>query len=321
MAPTIVLKVKMTCGACVSKVQQTLEALDFVASASVDLKAGEATCTLKDGGAARGEELVAALKAASYEVTACGSGSGKPCPAVAAGTCTCGPLCECGDSCECAACPASCGKAEAACPAKAEGTRPPASKRGWSERTSRGDAAALRSSAVALAAAERADGRSTSRGDAAESARIVRKALVGDAAAERADGPFVAMPRRARGWSAGLSRRASGTRMVGGLLVGDAAASARIVRGGSRRGGARGSSKDLLRERADRRGALAPLGTTPRRCTCGPECRCGPFCACVDCPGGKKALTLSVSITTDLIVGLVAGLAIGFVLASKRAAK
>mmetsp|Transcript_26695 Transcript_26695/g.82106 ORF Transcript_26695/g.82106 Transcript_26695/m.82106 type:complete len:179 (+) Transcript_26695:114-650(+) len=178
MAPTIVLKVKMTCGACVSKVQQTLEALDFVASASVDLKAGEATCTLKDGGAARGEELVAALKAASYEVTACGSGSGKPCPAVAAGTCTCGPLCECGDSCECAACPASCGKAEAACPAKAEGT-----------------------------------------------------------------------------------------------------------------------------------------------CTCGPECRCGPFCACVDCPGGKKALTLSVSITTDLIVGLVAGLAIGFVLASKRAAK
>ena len=243
---------------------------------------------------------------------------------------------RCGDSCECAACPASCGKAEAACPAKAEGTRPPASKRGWSERTSRGDAAALRSSAVALAAAERAGGRSTSRGDAAESARIVRKALVGDAAAERADGPFVAMPRRARGWSAGLSRRASGTRMVegplrgdatagaqmvGGLLVGDAAASARIVRGGSRRGGARGSSKDLLRERADRRGALAPLGTTPRRCTCGPECRCGPFCACVDCPGGKKALTLSVSITTDLIVGLVAGLAIGFVLASKRAAK
>mmetsp|Transcript_4873 Transcript_4873/g.14771 ORF Transcript_4873/g.14771 Transcript_4873/m.14771 type:complete len:187 (-) Transcript_4873:123-683(-) len=76
------------------QVQQTLEALDFVASASVDLKAGEATCTLKDGGAARGEELVAALKAASYEVTACGSGSGKPCPAVAAGTCTCGPLCE-----------------------------------------------------------------------------------------------------------------------------------------------------------------------------------------------------------------------------------
>ena len=45
-----------------------------------------------------------ALVDAGYVVTPCGGGKG-PCPAVALGTCTCGPDCACGDDCQCALCP------------------------------------------------------------------------------------------------------------------------------------------------------------------------------------------------------------------------
>ena len=45
-----------------------------------------------------------ALVDAGYVVTPCGTKKG-PCPAVALGTCTCGPDCACGDDCQCALCP------------------------------------------------------------------------------------------------------------------------------------------------------------------------------------------------------------------------
>ena len=48
--------------------------------------------------------MTKALTDAGYVVTPCGGGKG-PCPAVALGTCTCGPDCACGDDCQCALCP------------------------------------------------------------------------------------------------------------------------------------------------------------------------------------------------------------------------
>ncbi|KAH8097610.1 phosphoprotein phosphatase [Aureococcus anophagefferens] len=124
---TINLKItkKMNCGSCSGTVRATLEELDFVVSAAVDLETQTATvevqdgackCVKKDGKCPRVNcqcaqaAMRSALKAVGYtsEVTNCGaSGAGKPCPAQALGTCTCGPDCQCGDNCDCASCPAA----------------------------------------------------------------------------------------------------------------------------------------------------------------------------------------------------------------------
>ena len=123
MAPaSVTLNVKMTCQACVKRVTNTLEALPFVAKADVNLEEGTATGTLQgefpgcdcpkpDGKCPCGDAcqcaattMTKALTDAGYVVTPCGGGKG-PCPAVALGTCTCGPNCECGDDCQCALCP------------------------------------------------------------------------------------------------------------------------------------------------------------------------------------------------------------------------
>ena len=123
MAPaSVTLNVKMTCQACVKRVTSTLEALPFVSKADVDLAKGTATGTLRgafpgcdcpkpDGKCPCGDAcqcaataMTKALVEAGYVVTPCGGGKG-PCPAVALGTCTCGPSCECGDDCRCALCP------------------------------------------------------------------------------------------------------------------------------------------------------------------------------------------------------------------------
>ena len=140
---TINLKItkKMNCGSCSGTVRATLEELDFVVSAAVDLETQTATvevqdgackCVKKDGKCPCGANcqcaqaaMRSALKAVGYtsEVTNCGvSGAGKPCPAQALGTCTCGPDCQCGDNCDCASCPAKCGEKSVACPAQALGT-------------------------------------------------------------------------------------------------------------------------------------------------------------------------------------------------------
>ena len=124
---TINLKItkKMNCGSCSGTVRATLEELDFVVSATVDLETQTATvevqdgackCVKKDGLCPCGANcqcaqaaMRSALKAVGYtsEVTNCGaSGAGKPCPAQALGTCTCGPDCQCGDDCQCPGCPA-----------------------------------------------------------------------------------------------------------------------------------------------------------------------------------------------------------------------
>ena len=123
MAPaSVTLNVKMTCQACVKRVTSTLEALPFVAKADVSLEKGTATaklqgqfpgcdCPKPDGKCPCGDAcqcaataMTKALVDAGYVVTPCGGGKG-PCPAVALGTCTCGPNCECGDDCQCALCP------------------------------------------------------------------------------------------------------------------------------------------------------------------------------------------------------------------------
>ena len=123
MAPSsVTLNVKMTCQACVKRVTSTLEALPFVSKATVSLEKGTATGTLQgefpgcecpkpDGKCPCGDKCQCAATAmskalvdAGYVVTPCGGGKG-PCPAVALGTCTCGPNCECGDDCQCALCP------------------------------------------------------------------------------------------------------------------------------------------------------------------------------------------------------------------------
>mmetsp|Transcript_30268 Transcript_30268/g.100169 ORF Transcript_30268/g.100169 Transcript_30268/m.100169 type:complete len:233 (+) Transcript_30268:121-819(+) len=141
---TINLKItkKMNCGSCSGTVRATLEELDFVVSAAVDLETQTATVEVQDGACKCVKKddgkcpcgancqcaqaaMRSALKAVGYtsEVTNCGaSGAGKPCPAQALGTCTCGPDCQCGDNCDCASCPAKCGEKSVACPAQALGT-------------------------------------------------------------------------------------------------------------------------------------------------------------------------------------------------------
>ena len=75
-----------------------------------------------------------ALVDAGYVVAPCGDKKG-PCPAVARGTCTCGPNCECGDDCQCALCPGVSVKGKAS--KSRSSTR-------WSSRASRGSPSATR---------------------------------------------------------------------------------------------------------------------------------------------------------------------------------
>mmetsp|Transcript_19439 Transcript_19439/g.57820 ORF Transcript_19439/g.57820 Transcript_19439/m.57820 type:complete len:196 (-) Transcript_19439:43-630(-) len=136
--PTVSIKPKMTCASCVNGVKGALEALPFVTSVAVDLAAQTATCEVAEGGGCEcvktngkcpcgdkckcaATKMVAAVEAAGYAVTPCGTGKG-PCPAVALGSCTCGPDCQCGPDCSCASCPAKCGTGLGPCPAAALGT-------------------------------------------------------------------------------------------------------------------------------------------------------------------------------------------------------